>query len=165
MATRRPSARGAPRPVKTGAAVRDQDAARLASCVRRFSGRRVVVLGDLVADEFVYGDIARISREAPVPILAHHKTVVVPGGGGNAVANLHALGACPIPVGVVGRDEAGRRLLDEFKRRGIPRSTIRVAPSSVSFSTAQSKREAFRRDKKRLSGLGSGASATSLRSR
>jgi len=128
MATRRPSARGAPRPVKTGAAVRDQDAARLASCVRRFSGRRVVVLGDLVADEFVYGDIARISREAPVPILAHHKTVVVPGGGGNAVANLHALGACPIPVGVVGRDEAGRRLLDEFKRRGIPRSTIRVAP-------------------------------------
>jgi len=128
MATHKPSARAAQRPVKADAAHTESDAARLASCVQRFAGRRVVVLGDLVADEFVYGDIARISREAPVPILAHHKTVVVPGGGGNAVANLHALGARPIPVGVVGRDEAGQRLLDEFKRRGIPRGTIRIAP-------------------------------------
>ena len=75
-------------------------AQRCFDVVRRFRGKRVVVLGDLVSDEFVYGDIARISREAPVLILEHRRTAVVPGGAGNAVANLRALGARPIPVGV-----------------------------------------------------------------
>jgi len=93
--------------------------AALLDVVRRFRGQRVVVLGDLVSDEFVYGDIARISREAPVLILEHRRTAVVPGGAGNAVANLRALGAQPIPVGVVGRDEPGRGLVAEFRRRGI----------------------------------------------
>ena len=102
------------------------DRDRLIGLVRAFAGRRVAVLGDFVADEFVYGDIARISREAPVPILTHRKTVVTPGGGGNAVANLRALGAQPLPIGVVGRDEAGRRLLDAFKQGGITRRGIRV---------------------------------------
>lgn len=92
---------------------------RLVELMGRFKGRRVAVLGDLVADEFVYGDIARISREAPVPILEHRKTVVVPGGGGNAVANLRALGARPLPVGVVGKDSAGKRLLDAFRGSGV----------------------------------------------
>lgn len=94
-------------------------ARRLAEVVDRFRGRRVAVLGDLVADEFVYGDIARVSREAPVLILEHRRTVVVPGAAGNAVANLAALGAKPLPVGVVGRDEAGSRLVDEFRARGV----------------------------------------------
>jgi len=101
---------------------------RLIELVRGFEGRRVAVLGDLVADEFVYGDIARISREAPVPILTHRRTVVVPGGGANAVANLRALGARPLPVGVVGRDEPGRALREQFKQAGISRSAIRTDP-------------------------------------
>ena len=101
-----------------------EDRERLLGIVRRFAGHRVAVVGDLVADEFVYGDIARISREAPVPILQHNRTVVVPGGGGNAVANLRALGAKPLPVGLVGRDEAGRSMLAEFKRMGIARSGV-----------------------------------------
>jgi rfaE bifunctional protein kinase chain/domain len=92
--------------------------------VQRFRGRRVAVLGDLVADEFVYGDIDRISREAPVLILEHRRTVVVPGAAGNAVANLKALGAEPLPVGIVGRDATGRSLLSEFRRRGIRRTGI-----------------------------------------
>jgi rfaE bifunctional protein kinase chain/domain len=100
----------------------------LIDLVGRFKGRRIAVLGDLVADEFVHGDIARISREAPVPILAHGKTIVVPGGGGNAVTNLRALGARPLPVGVVGRDEAGRALLEQFKNAGITRRAIRSDP-------------------------------------
>jgi rfaE bifunctional protein kinase chain/domain len=119
-------ARGEPRPVNSSRATAHD---RLVGLVRAFAGLRVAVLGDLVADEFVYGDIARISREAPVPILTHRKTVVVPGGGGNAVANLRALDARPLPVGVVGRDEPGRRLLEEFKRAGISRTGIRVEPS------------------------------------
>jgi len=98
---------------------RREAAARLSALIRAFPGRRIVVLGDLVADEFVHGDIARISREAPVLILEHTHTDVAPGGGGNSVANLRALGAAPLPVGVVGRDESGRRLLGAFRRRRI----------------------------------------------
>src|SRR6185436_11010600 len=92
--------------------------------VGAFRGRRVAVLGDLVCDEFVHGDIARISREAPVLILEQTRVDVVPGGAGNAVANLRALGARPIPVGVVGRDDAGRRLVALFRRLGVETAGI-----------------------------------------
>jgi D-glycero-beta-D-manno-heptose-7-phosphate kinase len=101
-------------------------ARRLIDVVRAFAGRRVAVLADLVADEFVYGDIVRISREAPVPILEHRRTVAVPGGGGNAVANLRALGAVPLPVGVVGADESGRRLLAALRRLRVDLKTVLV---------------------------------------
>jgi rfaE bifunctional protein kinase chain/domain len=96
----------------------------LAALVAAFRGRRVAVLGDLVCDEFVHGDIARVSREAPVLILEQTRVDLVPGGGGNAVANLRALGAVPVPVGVVGRDEAGARLIARFRQMGIDTSGI-----------------------------------------
>lgn len=97
---------------------------RLIALVAGFRGRRVAVLGDLVCDEFVHGDIARISREAPVLILEQTRVDLVPGGGGNAVANLRALGAIPVPVGVVGRDETGARLVALFRRIGVETSGI-----------------------------------------
>lgn len=99
---------------------------RLEACVRAFASRRVVVLGDFVVDEFLHGDIARVSREAPVLVLEHRHTDAVLGGGGNSVANLHALGALPVPVGVVGDDAAGRGLLAEFARRQIDVSHVLV---------------------------------------
>ena len=101
---------------------------RLAQVVERFEGRRVAILGDLVCDEFLYGDIARVSREAPVLILEHRRTVTVPGGGGNAAANLRALDAEPVPVGVVGQDLSGDRLLEQFGQGGIPISGILTHP-------------------------------------
>jgi rfaE bifunctional protein kinase chain/domain len=97
---------------------------RLMALVARFRGRRVAVLGDLVCDEFVHGDIARISREAPVLILEQTRLDLVPGGGGNAVANLRSLGAVPVPVGVVGRDETGARLVALFRRMGVETAGI-----------------------------------------
>lgn len=99
---------------------------RLAALVAGFAGCRIAVVGDLVADEFVHGTIVRVSREAPVLILEHQETIAVPGGGGNAVANLRALGAVPFPVGVVGADAAGRRLLECFRGAGISVAGIRV---------------------------------------
>ncbi|HSB60993.1 MAG TPA: sugar kinase, partial [Vicinamibacteria bacterium] len=75
-------------------------AERLRALVRAFRGRRVLVLADLVADEFVYGRVDRISREAPVLILQHDATDVRLGGGANAVHNLHTLGGRPVPMGV-----------------------------------------------------------------
>jgi len=102
--------------------------AELVGRVARFRGLRIAVLGDLVCDEFVHGDIERVSREAPVLILRHTRTEVVPGGGANAVANLRALGAEPIPVGVVGTDPAGEALLAKFRKAGIDTRGVRRLP-------------------------------------
>ena len=101
----------------------------LRSIVERFKEKRVVVFGDLVADVFLYGEISRISREAPVLILNHRETQVVPGGGANAIHNLWALGAKPVPVGLVGEDAEGQQLLEYFSTVGIDISGIRVAKS------------------------------------
>ena len=78
---------------------------------------------------FVYGEISRISREAPVLILNHRETQVVPGGGANAIHNLRALGARPIPIGIVGEDEEGEQLIQYFSRLGIDVGGIRAAKS------------------------------------
>ena len=80
----------------------------------------VTVLGDMVADEFVFGEISRVSREAPVLILRHRERTVVPGGGANAVNNLADLGVSVLPVGIVGNDEPGRLLLRSFRHKRIP---------------------------------------------
>lgn len=82
----------------------DQHLLRL---VDAFQGKTVVVLGDLVGDEYVYGKPARISREAPVLILRYLSREVRLGGAANACHNLHALGARVLPLGVVGADRAG----------------------------------------------------------
>jgi rfaE bifunctional protein kinase chain/domain len=102
---------------------------RLRDIIDRFKAKRIVVVGDLVADVFVYGEISRISREAPVLILNHRETQVVPGGGANAIHNLWALGATPVPVGVVGDDAEGQQLLGYFSKLGIDVSGIAVAKS------------------------------------
>jgi rfaE bifunctional protein kinase chain/domain len=93
---------------------------RLLGVVRRFGRRRVLVVADLVADEFIYGRVQRISREAPVLILQYDGTDIRLGGGANAVHNIHALGGRAMPVGIVGRDEHGQRLKDLLGEKGIP---------------------------------------------
>src|SRR5919205_1107904 len=92
---------------------------RLSALVRGFAGRRVLVLGDLIADQFVSGEISRVSREAPVMILRHERTVTVPGGAANCAMNLAALGARAAVVGVVGEDSAGRELLGKLSAAGV----------------------------------------------
>ena len=84
----------------------------------------ITVVGDLVADEFVFGEISRVSREAPVLILKHRERTVMPGGGANAINNLADLGVNVLPVGVVGDDEAGRLLLKSFRHKHIPVSGV-----------------------------------------
>jgi rfaE bifunctional protein kinase chain/domain len=83
---------------------------RVRSLLGRFGRARIVVVGDLIADEFIYGRIERVSREAPVLILRYNATEVVPGGAGNAANNAASLGARVEVIGVAGRDEAGKRL-------------------------------------------------------
>ena len=93
---------------------------RLRKIIESFPRVTVTVLGDMVADEFVLGEISRVSREAPVLILRHLERSVGPGGGANAVNNLADLGVNVLPVGIIGNDEPGRMLLRSFRHKHIP---------------------------------------------
>ena len=102
----------------------NRQAERLRHIVSTFPEVTVTVVADLVADEFIFGEISRVSREAPVLILKHREREVVPGGGANAIYNLADLGVNVLPVGVVGNDEPGRLLLQKFRKKRIPLSGI-----------------------------------------
>jgi rfaE bifunctional protein kinase chain/domain len=112
----------------THSALKDKDShrERLLQILATFPNLTVTVVGDVVADEFVFGEIARVSREAPVLILKHREKTVAPGGGGNAMNNLAALGVKVLPVGVVGDDESGRLLLQFFRKRRLSTGAIFV---------------------------------------
>jgi rfaE bifunctional protein kinase chain/domain len=99
---------------------------RLQNVVARFPRQTILAVADLVADEFVFGEIARVSREAPVLILKRRESRYVPGGGANAIYNIAALGARVVPVGIVGDDEPGRAILAAFEAAGISTEGIRV---------------------------------------
>lgn len=114
------------------------DLLALAEYVEQFSSKTVAVLGDFVADEFQYGEISRVSREAPVLILRHRETHLVPGGGANAANNLAALGARALPITAVGQDPAGDALVTYFKEKrmdvsGIVRVKGRITPTKTRF--------------------------------
>jgi rfaE bifunctional protein kinase chain/domain len=100
---------------------------RLRHIINTFPEVTVTVVGDFVADEFIFGEIARVSREAPVLILKFRERTVVPGGGANAVFNLADLGVNVLPVGVVGNDEPGRLLLQRFRQKRIAISGVQKA--------------------------------------
>ena len=100
---------------------------RLTAIMRKFPQRRIVVVGDALADQFLYGEINRVSREAPVLILRHERTETLPGGAANCAVNLASLGAQVSLISVVGEDEAGRALLDKLRAAHIDCSGVVVA--------------------------------------
>ena len=102
------------------------DLAYLLSLTGALRNKQVVVVGDLVVDEFVYGRVARVSREAPVLILEYDSTEIVPGAAGNAANNVAALGGKATLVAVVGRDVPGRRVVAALHRRVDSRSLSRI---------------------------------------
>jgi D-glycero-beta-D-manno-heptose-7-phosphate kinase len=97
---------------------------RLTGIVRLFPQKRVLVVGDLVADQFLFGGIARVSREAPVLILRYEKTETTPGGAANCAVNLAGLDAGVQLIGAVGKDEPGQALLASLEHRGVSTSDI-----------------------------------------
>jgi rfaE bifunctional protein kinase chain/domain len=107
------------------------DSSELPALIDAFAGRTVAVIGDVVADEFVYGRVARVSREAPVLILEYDSTEVVPGAGANAANNVAALGGRASLVSIVGADEAGRRMLAALHPRVRRTGVIRAAGGTV----------------------------------
>ena len=113
--------------------------ARLSKIVRGFQGRRVAVLGDYMLDEFLRGEVNRISPEAPVPVVLiqdNEPGTDYPGGAGNVAANIASLGGKPIPFGVIGGDRSGGRLRDLLSGCSIPVTTLvtesrRMTPHKV----------------------------------
>jgi rfaE bifunctional protein kinase chain/domain len=101
-----------------------KESGRLKKIIEAFSKITITVVGDFVADEFVFGEISRVSREAPVLILKYRDKTVAPGGGANAVNNLADLGVNVLPVGIVGNDEPGRLLLKGFRHKHVAVSGI-----------------------------------------
>jgi rfaE bifunctional protein kinase chain/domain len=104
--------------------------ARLLKLVNGFHGRRVAVIGDVIADEFIYGRVARVSREAPVLILQYDSTQILPGGAGNAANNVAALGALAQIIGLAGNDDPGKRL-----RASLDHVDTRTLMSPPEYST------------------------------
>ena len=111
------------------------DSADVLALIDALPGRRVAVVGDAIADEFVYGRVARVSREAPVLILEYDSTEVVAGGAGNAANNVAAMGGSALLAAVIGRDEPGRRMLKSLHRRVNPRTVVRSPRRGTTIKT------------------------------
>src|SRR6266851_5918533 len=102
--------------------------ARLHGLVDGFAGKTLVVVGDLIVDEYLYGKPARISREAPVLILRFTEREARLGGAANASHNVHTLGARVVPIGVVGNDAAGEEMFALLRAAGIPTDGVAREP-------------------------------------
>ncbi|NNE65454.1 MAG: carbohydrate kinase [Pyrinomonadaceae bacterium] len=94
------------------------------SILKQFSDRKILIVGDLVADQFLEGKISRVSREAPVFILRHETTDTVGGGAANAAANVASLGGTASIVGVVGTDSSGAALASAMNNAGVNTSGV-----------------------------------------
>ncbi len=97
---------------------------RADALVRSLAGRRILVVGDIMLDHFLWGDVDRISTEAPVPVVRVKRESFHPGGCGNVAANLAALGGIPVLVAPVGDDRAGEQLREHLQHLGIDASHL-----------------------------------------
>jgi len=142
---------------------------RLKDAIARFPGKRIAVVGDLIADEYLYGKPARISREAPVLILRFTDREVRLGGAANAAHNVHALGATVLPVGLLGQDGAGDEVHALFHQAGmntdgISRETGRLTPMKTRIMAGgyeSTRQQVVRLDREPEGGI-SGAAETRL---
>ena len=115
-------------------------------------GRRVLVLGDVMLDEFIWGKVARISPEAPVPVVeVTHESLHV-GGAGNVARNISALGGRPLLVGVVGRDAAAGRIRAELDSSGVRHALVDAddaRPTTIKTRIIAHQQQIVRADRER----------------
>ncbi len=139
---------------------------RAAELLKRFTRTRILVIGDLMLDEFVWGSVDRISPEAPVPVVWVERESVMPGGAANVAANIRAVGGQVELLGVVGEDEVGRRLLQEVQRQGISTEWIVSDPRRPTTSKSRviaHHQQVVRIDRERLERVGGPALESVLR--
>jgi D-beta-D-heptose 7-phosphate kinase/D-beta-D-heptose 1-phosphate adenosyltransferase len=88
--------------------------------IRNFRGKRILVVGDLMLDRFIWGSVSRISRKPRFPVVEIRKESTCLGGAANVATNIRSLGGTPVPLGILGDDFEGKRLREEFRRLGSP---------------------------------------------
>ncbi len=110
---------------------------RARSIADAFAGKRIIVLGDVMLDEFIWGRVRRISPEAPVPVVEVDRQTIALGGAGNVVSNLVALGAASTPIGVLGDDLDADRLRGAFGELGV--SAVRLVVDSARPTTVKTR--------------------------
>jgi len=121
-----------------------------------FAGARVLVVGDMMLDRFIWGKVSRISPEAPVPVVDVERESVQPGGASNVVNNVVALGARAYMVGVVGGDDEGRQLLGELSATGVDVSGVVIAeglPTTLKTRIVAHSQQVVRVDRERRAPL------------
>jgi D-glycero-beta-D-manno-heptose-7-phosphate kinase len=138
------------------------DLAALGAIVRRFPGRRIAVLGDCMVDRYLWGRVERISPEAPVPVVEIERQSDALGGSGNVAANLRALGAEPLLLGVVGDDPDGHGLREALSARGLDlRGLVTDAerPTTVKTRIVAHAQQVVRADRESRADVGGAALA------
>ncbi|HET7293062.1 MAG TPA: D-glycero-beta-D-manno-heptose-7-phosphate kinase [Vicinamibacteria bacterium] len=125
--------------------------ARSRSLLRAMGGRRVLILGDVMLDEFLWGRVARISPEAPVPVVEIQRESFHVGGAGNVARNVRALGGEAALVGVVGRDAAASRLRDELRASAVEDALVEAGgrPTTVKTRIVAHNQQVCRADRER----------------
>lgn len=106
-------------------------AKRMLQAIENWQNKKIILIGDIIADEYLYGEINRISREAPVFVVDYEKNEYFPGGAGNTALQIKALGGEPILVGSIGEDQEGEEILAFFKKHKIIIDFIKKTPSST----------------------------------
>lgn len=100
----------------------------LKKIISRFPKARILVIGDLILDEYIYGSVERISPEAPVPVLWAKRRSFVPGGAANVAANIRSLDADACLLGIIGKDKNAEVFLSQIKKQGLSAKGIFVEP-------------------------------------
>ncbi len=139
------------------------DLQALRAVVARFAGRRILVVGDLMLDRYLWGRVDRISPEAPVPVVEIERESEALGGAGNVAANLQALGAEPVLLGVVGEDGDGARLMETLQQRGVATAGVvrdRSRPTTVKTRIIAHAQQVVRADRESRADLEGDALAT-----
>jgi rfaE bifunctional protein kinase chain/domain len=137
----------------------------LRSVVDQLRGCRVLVIGDVMVDEYMKGDVSRISPEAPVPVLEVRSHELTLGGAGNAAANIQALGGATMLVGVVGEDDTARHLDERLSHHGIARHLVtdRDRPTSKKTRFVAQGQQIVRVDHERRAAVAGDVEAAMMR--
>ena len=139
---------------------------KIKNTVANFRNARVLVVGDLILDEFLWGDVSRISPEAPVPVVWVKKESFMPGGASNVANNLRSLGARVYLAGVVGDDERGAILKGELEQKGVDTTGIVVddsRPTILKTRVVAQHQQVVRIDKERVDPLSPEVAAKLIR--
>ncbi|MBU1207129.1 MAG: D-glycero-beta-D-manno-heptose-7-phosphate kinase [Proteobacteria bacterium] len=99
--------------------------------ISKFPNARIMVIGDLMVDEYIWGNVSRVSPEAPVPVVSVTSESLRLGGAGNVVNNIHTLGGKVLLAGIVGNDEMGRKVIHDLHKMGLGTKGVIVEPERV----------------------------------